>query len=105
MTSNALRFMPEILTPRGISLALCFGMSDERNDPHEVELAAAKAAEDRLQHGAAIPGAIDAGPTRSLEPPPAPHPAAVPATTPQIPSTDDDRADDRLEGGGGKVGR
>ena len=65
------------------------------------ELAAAKAAVEKLQASAAgtkpiaIPGSIDDGPTPVLEPPRAPHP-----DLPPVPSTDDDRDDQRLEGGG-----
>jgi hypothetical protein len=73
-------------------------VSTKMND--DPDLAGAKAAEERRQHGAAIPGAVDAGPTTSLEPPRAPHPSAVPEGTPGIASTDEDRADQRLEGGG-----
>jgi len=72
----------------------------------QYELAAAKAAAARLQESAAggtpvaIPGAVDAAPTSVLEPPPAPNLTAVPDSTPQLPSTEDDREEDRLEGGG-----
>jgi hypothetical protein len=77
-------------------------MHDERED----ELAAARAAAAKLQDSAAglapvaIPGGIDAGPTATLEPSPTGHLSAVPDTTPQPPSTDEDRADQQLEGGG-----
>jgi hypothetical protein len=70
------------------------------------ELAAAKAAAAKLQESAAgvtpvaIPGGIDAGPTAVLEPSLTVHPSAVPNGTPELPSTAEDRADQRLEGGG-----
>ncbi len=79
-------------------------MGEAANGPND--LAAAKAAAARLQEAAAggtpvaIPAAVDAAPTAPLEPPPAPHPSAVPDGTPPLPSTDADRAEDELDGGG-----
>ena len=78
------------------------------NDPSRVneDLAAAKAAAERLQEAAtggtpvAIPASqanIGATPNPSLEPPTAPHPSAPPADAPLV---DPDPDESKLDGGG-----
>lgn len=70
------------------------------DEARDIEFTNAKATAEKLQdaaHGGApvaIPGAIEPG-----QSPPAPQ-SAVPESTPPIPSTPDDRAEDRLDGGG-----